>query len=132
MEKSRPNVDAVLLDSIDTALGVLGNAVKESLLLYLEKEHQISRQEFPKEVEQFTIALRHLLGYGSKVVEKIVIRNLVEKCEIPKESVTGKSLAEIIRLAKKDAGSKHAYHQSNAALDELEQGSSGSKRSTHH
>lgn len=110
------------MESIDSALEVLGVAVKESLMLYLLKEHSLSRQEIPKDVEQFTIALRHLLGYGSKVVEKIVIRNLVEKCQIPRESVEGKSLADIIQIASRSnaaAAKQGAPHSAEAIFDEF-------------
>ncbi len=123
MGKAESKIDAVLLDSIDSALEVLGTAVKESLMLYLLKEHSISRQEIPKDVEQFTMALHHLLGYGSKVIEKIVIRNLVEKCQIPRADVEGKSLADIIQVAARGnvATSKQAApHSAEAALDEFE------------
>ncbi len=116
-------VDAILLESIDSALEVLGTAVKESLMLYLMKEHSISRQEIPQDVEQFTLALRHLLGYGSKVIEKIVIRSLVEKCQIPRADVEGKSLADIIQIAARSnsAASKQADpHSAEAALSEVE------------
>jgi hypothetical protein len=121
--KPESKVDAVLLESIDSALEVLGTAVKESLLDYLMKEHSISRQEIPKDVEQFTLALRHILGYGSKVIEKIVIRTLVEKCNIPEADAKGKSLAEIIEIAyvRDFTALKHAApHSAEAALDELD------------
>lgn len=120
--KTDSKVNTILLESIDSALEVLGTAVKESLMLYLMKEHSISRQEIPKDVEQFTLALRHLLGYGSKVIEKIVIRNLVERCEIPRADVEGKSLADIIQIASRaDAGSsKHTGpHSAETVLDEF-------------
>lgn len=115
--KHETKIDQLLMESIDSALEVLGTAVKESLMLYLLKEHSLSRQEIPKDVEQFTIALRHLLGYGSKVVEKIVIRNLVEKCQIPRKSVEGKSLADIIQIASRS--NTAAPHSAEAILDEF-------------
>ncbi len=122
MGKAESKIDAVLLESIDSALEVLGTAVKESLMLYLLKEHSISRQEIPKDVEQFTLALHHLLGYGFKVVEKIVIRNLVEKCQIPRETVEGKSLADIMQIAARSnvTISKQEAPPAETALDDFE------------
>ena len=131
MVKSESKIDSILLESIDSALEVLGTAVKESLMLYLMKEHSITRQKIPKDVEQFILALRHLLGYGSKVVEKIVIRNLVEKCQIPRASVEGKSLADIIQIAARSATaeSKHeAPHVAESLLDDFGHQSSHAKR----
>ncbi len=133
MGKAESRVDQVLLESIDSALEVLGTAVKESLMLYLMNEHSISRQEIPKDVEQFTLALRHLLGYGSKVIEKMVIRNLVEKCRIPRADVEGKSLAYIIQVAAQNdvAASKQvAPHSAETILDEFGHQPPQERRST--
>ncbi len=84
-------------DSVDLALGVMGTGVKESIYYYL-KEHSISRDEIPEKLQEFREALRELLGYGVKVLEKLIIKDLARKSGISLSKVEGKDLVEVAEL----------------------------------
>jgi hypothetical protein len=52
-------------------------------------------------MDEFLQALCALLGYGARVIEKLVIARLVETNEIPVTEARGRNLAEIVTLANK-------------------------------
>ena len=51
-------------------------------------------------MDEFLQALHSLLGYGARVIEKLVIARLVETNEIPLAEARGRNLAEIVTLVK--------------------------------
>ncbi len=55
-------------------------------------------------MDLFLESLRSMLGYGARVIEKLVIARLVETNEIPLSEARGKSLSEIVSLASKTHG----------------------------
>lgn len=52
-------------------------------------------------MDEFLTALHAILGYGARVIEKLVIARLVETNEIPLAEARGRSLADIITLSGK-------------------------------
>ncbi len=95
------SLDRPLIESIDAALGALGSSTRDSVLLYLRKRHSISLEETPQRMDEFLQALRALLGYGARVIEKLVIARLVETNEVSLAEARGKTLAEIVNLSGK-------------------------------
>ena len=95
------SLDRPLIESIDAALSALGTSTRDSVLLYLRKRHSISLEETPQRMDEFLQALHSLLGYGARVIEKLVIARLVETNEIPLAEARGRNLVEIVTLASK-------------------------------
>ncbi len=95
------SLDRPLIESIDAALSALGTSTRDSVLLYLRKRYSISLEETPQRMDEFLQALRALLGYGARVIEKLVIARLVETNEVPLAEARGRNLAEIVTLASK-------------------------------
>ncbi len=95
------SLDRPLIESIDAALSALGTSTRDSVLLYLRKRYSISLEETPQRMDEFLQALHSILGYGARVIEKLVIARLVETNEIPLAEARGKNLAEIVTLASK-------------------------------
>ena len=91
--------DQPLIESIDAALSALGTSTRDSILLYLRKKYSISMEDIPQRMDEFLQALRSLLGYGARVIEKLVIARLVETNEIPLAEARGRNLADIVTLA---------------------------------
>ncbi|TMI15943.1 hypothetical protein E6H33_05410 [Candidatus Bathyarchaeota archaeon] len=58
-------------------------------------------EETPERMDEFLQALHSLLGYGARVIEKLVIARLVETNEIPLAEARGRNLTEIVTLAGK-------------------------------
>ena len=95
------SLDRPLIESIDAALSALGTSTRDSVLLYLRKRFSISLEETPQRMDEFLEALHSILGYGARVIEKLVIARLVETNEIPLADARGRNLAEIVSLAGK-------------------------------
>ena len=95
------SLDRPLIESIDAALSALGTSTRDSVLLYLRKRYSISLEEAPRRMDEFLQALHALLGYGARVIEKLVIARLVETNEIPIAEARGRNLAEIVTLQNK-------------------------------
>lgn len=77
----------------------MGTSTRDSVLLYLRKKYSISLEEVPQRMDEFLTALRSMLGYGARVIEKLVIARLVETNEVPIAEARGRSLAEIVSLS---------------------------------
>ncbi len=97
-----PSLDQPLIESIDAALSALGLATRDSILLYLREKYSISMEDMPRRMDEFLRALHALIGYGARVIEKLVIARLVETGEIPLAEARGRSLAEIVVLSRRD------------------------------
>jgi len=98
------SLDQPLIQSIDAALSALGTITRDSVLLYLRKRYSISLEEAPQRMDDFLQALRALLGYGARVIEKLVIARLVETDEVSLAEARGRNLAEIVNLSSKGRG----------------------------
>ncbi len=94
------SLDQPLIESIDAALSALGVSTRDSILLYLRKEYSISIEEIPQRIDEFLQALHALLGYGARVIEKLVIARLIETGEIALADARGRTLGEIIVLSR--------------------------------
>ena len=55
-------------------------------------------------MDEFLQALRALLGYGARVIEKLAIARLVETNEVSLAEARGRNLAEIVNLSSKARG----------------------------
>jgi DNA-binding transcriptional ArsR family regulator len=95
------SLDRPLIESVDAALSALGSSTRDSILLFLRKKYSISMEDIPQRIDEFLQALNELLGYGARVIEKLVIARLVETAEIPLAEARGRSLAEIVVLSRK-------------------------------
>ena len=98
------SLDRPLIESIDADLSALGTSTRDSVLLYLRKRYSISLEEAPQRMDEFLQALRALLGYGARVIEKLAIARLVETNEVSLAEARGRSLAEIVNLSSKARG----------------------------
>src|SRR5712692_1571213 len=95
------SLDRPLIESIDAALSALGTSTRDSVLLYLRKRYSISLEEAPLRMDEFLQALRGLLGYGARVIEKLVIARLVETNEVSLAEARGRNLAVIVNISSK-------------------------------
>src|SRR5207245_8117183 len=93
------SLDQSLIESIDAALSALCSSTRDSILTYLRKKYSMSLQDIPQRMDEFLQALNRLLGYGARVIEKLVIARLVETHEISLSEARGRSLAEVVYLA---------------------------------
>jgi len=93
------SLDLPLIESINAALSALGASTRDSILTHLRKKYSISMEDIPQRMDEFLQALNRLLGYGARVIEKLVIARLVETHIITLAEARGRSLAEVVFLA---------------------------------
>jgi hypothetical protein len=110
------SLDLPLIESVDAALSALGSSTRDSILLFLRKKYSISMEDIPQRMDEFLEALNELLGYGARVIEKLVIARLVETAEIPLAEARGRSLAEIVVLSRKSHSKPRAIDQESAKV----------------
>ncbi len=87
-------LNKVLQRCINTTLnGILGEAGKETILYHIGKDNT----ETP---EQFSNALRRVLGLGAEVLERCILTNFYESLELPFAEKVGYDFVRYIEEAK--------------------------------
>lgn len=88
------------MESLDSALGVLGDSVRDLILRFMESKYSISKDDIPTKLDKFMESLHSLLGYGGSVVEKLAMKNFLERIHLPPGETTGKSLVDLAKLVR--------------------------------
>ena len=73
------NFEKVLLDAVDESLSWLGESAKQTIYFHLETDYNISKQDIPHRIEDFTEALEDIFGLGAKLLEIKIVKNLFTK-----------------------------------------------------
>ena len=71
--------EEVLLEAIDDGFSLLGESGKLAIYFYLEDNYNISKQDIPDRIEYFAEALEAIFGYGAKLLEINIMKNLFRK-----------------------------------------------------
>ena len=75
--------DKLLVSAIDDALGSLGESVKRSIYFHIENKFKVTRNEIPKNLEEFQGGLEKIFGAGARFIEIQIMRNLHRKIGLP-------------------------------------------------
>jgi|GEM_PF-2409703 len=68
------DIDSRILECVDSALGKLGENVRQSIYYYLKKDFMLEKFEIPRKPEVFERALISIFGKeGCKVIEKMIL-----------------------------------------------------------
>ena len=78
-EQTKENFDTALLESIDEVFTALGESVKQAVYNYIENKHGIRKQQIPRMIDGFTIAIESIFGEAAKLVELKIIEKLQGK-----------------------------------------------------
>ena len=111
--EKRSVFEQALMHSIDAALNTLGTSVKESILLSLKKRNAISVENLPSRIPEFMRALEETMGYGARVVEKLVIAGLVGTNHVAPDLAQGKRLVEIVKSLKSNEENARFLNEEN-------------------
>lgn len=71
--------EELLLEAVDEGLSCLGASTKQAIYLHLERTFKISRENIPREIEEFTEAIEEIFGAGAKLLEIQIMKRLFEK-----------------------------------------------------
>ena len=80
-QKQYKSFDQLLLDVIDEALSKLGESGRTSIYIYLEEFFNIRKHEIPSRLNEFSDALKKILGSGAPELEVLFMKNLNAKLE---------------------------------------------------
>jgi hypothetical protein len=73
--------DSILLDSIDSALGDLGETVKNSIYFHLKNKFTIAREDIPHKIAEFSDALEQIFGIGARHLEILFMKKIHAKLD---------------------------------------------------
>jgi len=71
--------DRILLDAVDGAFSILGENVKISIYFNLRQKFNITKNEIPSKLGEFSDALEKIFGIGARHIELLVMQKLHEK-----------------------------------------------------
>lgn len=76
--KSAVNIsfNKAVIDAVDEGLSILGESVKRSLYLYLERFYNIQKEEIPVKITDFVEALEEIFGLGSNLLLLQIMKSL--------------------------------------------------------
>lgn len=71
--------DSVLFQSIDEAMGVLGDAGKQAIYLYLDKSFQLKKEDLAKRIDDFSVSLEKMFGIGANFIYDLILKIVSQK-----------------------------------------------------
>lgn len=94
--------EKLLLESIDKALGSLGESARQSIYFHLQSKFKITKQEIPQRLEAFEDGLEKIFGLDAQFIEILIMKNLYSKIGHPLEWKEDRPLAfiEYVKTAK--------------------------------
>ena len=100
--------DKLLLASIDEALLTLGESAKQSTYFHIERTFEVTREEIPKNLEDFQNALEKIFGIGARYIEILIMKFLYAKIGCPLQMKSNSQL-EFVKYvhAAKEAAKAH-------------------------
>jgi hypothetical protein len=101
ISKCRIQFQEALLKAIDESLLVLGVSVKQAIYYHIEHYYNVKREEIPIKLKEFYEALKSIFGFGSKIIEKLIIKNLYTILNLNFEERENWSFIEYVEFAKK-------------------------------
>jgi hypothetical protein len=75
----RKSFSEVFLEAVDEALASLGDSCKEAIYYHLENSFKIARKDIPSKIEEFANAIESIFGFGAKIIQIQIMKNLYAK-----------------------------------------------------
>jgi hypothetical protein len=66
---------------------MFGDSAKATICFYLRKNYHLEKDEIPRRIDEFSYAIREILGLGGPAIEKLILSKLCEKRSITFGSV---------------------------------------------
>lgn len=68
-----------LVEAVDDGLLALGQIPRETVYHVIHTTHGVRREEIPEKLENFQKALREIFGTGTRVIERLIAKNLYKR-----------------------------------------------------
>lgn len=93
-----------LVEAVDESLLALGEVVRRSIYQYVERNHQVEREDIPEKLEAFHKCLQGIFGVATNVIERLMAKRLYSKLGLSFESHENWTLVDYVNHAKKVKG----------------------------
>jgi hypothetical protein len=120
----------LLLNAVDEALSSLGESLKTAIYFHLENTFHIKRQEIPKRIEVFTIALEDIFGLGAKLLEVQIMKNLHAKIGGKNERIEILAEPELLTFSNYVCLIKQKFEDASKNGKEIERVNARNQRAT--
>jgi len=91
----------VLIEAVDNGLLAFGDSPRSAIYFHLERSLKLRREEIPEKVERFLEGLENIFGPGSRVVEKVIVRDLYSRLGLEFEEKRNFEFQDYVRQALK-------------------------------
>jgi hypothetical protein len=100
---SKPDFEKLLLEAVDDGLASIGESSKQAIYFHLERGFNIQKQEIPRKIEAFILAVEKIFGIGANFLEALILKGLYEKTGLKgkEESFKGLTFAETVVAVKR-------------------------------
>jgi len=94
------NLRKILLEAVDEGLSSLGDSPKRAIFFHLETSFEISRDNIPANLIDFSKALEKIFGPGAVYLEKLIAKRLYEKLGLEFEEAENWDFLEYVDNAR--------------------------------
>ncbi len=91
----------ILSYSIKEGMQFLGDTPKQAVVIYIEKKHSITEDEYSKRLETFHRGLTEIFGIGAKVIERRIVEHLYGRLALKFRQQENWTIVEYVEEAKK-------------------------------
>lgn len=95
------NLRKILLEAVEEGLSSLGDSPKHAIFFHLENSFEISKDNIPTSLTEFSKALEKIFGPGASYLEKLILKNLYEKLGLEFEEVESWNFLEYVNDVEK-------------------------------
>jgi hypothetical protein len=90
------NLRKILLEAVEEGLSSLGDSPKQAIFFHLETSFEISKDNIPTNLTEFSKALEKIFGPGALYLEKLIVKRLYEKLGLEFEDVENWNFLEYV------------------------------------
>lgn len=90
----------ILLEAVEEGLSSLGDSPKQAIFFHLETSFEISKDNIPTNLTEFSKALEKIFGPGALYLEKLIAKRLYEKLGLEFEEVKNWDFLEYVNNAR--------------------------------
>ena len=73
------NLEELVLEAIDEGFSSIGTECKKSMYFHLENEYNLTKQEIPFRIKDFSEAIENIFGVRARILEIQILKILFKK-----------------------------------------------------
>jgi hypothetical protein len=88
-KQTKNQLDTKIMEAIDESLASFGESVKQVIYFQLESSYHVKKQDIPRKIEEFAVAIEGIFGIGARLIEMKILETLYANVEgftyVPKD-----------------------------------------------